>query len=104
MTLHPESLPAIPEETARVARSLFPQGNRSMWLRDELGVIYHDELFQALYPQVGQLAAQPWRLAVMSILQYMENYTDRQVAEAVKTRIDFKYALVRRATHGGIPG
>jgi len=101
MSLQPESLPEIPEETARVARALFPKGNRFMWLRDELGAIYQDEQFAALYANVGQLAEQPWRLALMSIIQYIENYTDRQVAEAVKTRIDLKYVLSLKLTDPG---
>jgi transposase len=101
MSLQPEKLPEIPEETARIARILFPKGNRYMWLRDELGAIYNDEQFRSLYSKVGQLAEQPWRLAIMSIIQYMENYTDRQVAEAVKTRIDLKYALSLELTDQG---
>ena len=101
MSLHPENLPEIPEETARIARILFPKGNRFMWVRDELGAIYTDEQFASVYANVGQLAEQPWRLAVMSIIQYMENYTDRQVAEAVKTRIDLKYALSLELTDPG---
>jgi transposase len=101
MSLQPENLPEIPEDTARIARTLFPKGNRYMWLRDELGAIYSDEQFASLYPKTGQLAEQPWRLAVMSIIQYMENYTDRQVAEAVKTRIDLKYALSLELTDPG---
>src|SRR5260221_8348446 len=101
MSLQPEDLPAIPPETARVARSLFPQGNQYMWLRDELGAIYHDEQFATLYPNVGQVAEQPWRVAVMSLIQYMENYTDRQAAEAMKTRIDLKYVLSLELTDPG---
>jgi transposase len=101
MSLQPEKLPEIPEETARVARILFPKGNRYLWLRDELGAIYNDEQFASLYRNVGQLAEQPWRLAVMSIIQYMENYTDRQAAEAMKTRIDLKYALSLELTDPG---
>ncbi len=101
MSLSPQPLPAIPEETARVARSLHPKGNRYMWLRDELGAIYQDEQFAALYPTVGQFAEQPWRLAVMSVIQYMENYTDRQAAEAMRERIDLKYALSLELTDPG---
>ncbi|GHO50761.1 hypothetical protein KSX_89240 [Ktedonospora formicarum] len=101
MSLQPQSLPAIPEETARVARSLFPKGNRYMWLRDELGALSHDEQFTSLSPNTGQFAEQPWRLALISIIQYMENYSDRQVAEAVKTRIDFKYLLSLELTDPG---
>jgi transposase len=72
-----------------------------MWLRDELDAIYKDEQFTSLYPKNGQLAEQPWRLAIMSVIQYMENYTDRQAAEALKTRIDFKYALSLELTDPG---
>ncbi|HXQ38732.1 MAG TPA: IS1182 family transposase, partial [Anaerolineales bacterium] len=99
--LQPEKIPEIPEDTARIARILFPNENRYMWLRDELGAIYNDGQFVSLYHKVGQLAEQPWRLAIMSIIQYMENYTDRQVAEAVKTRIDLKYALSLELTDPG---
>ena len=101
MSLHPQELPEIPEETARIARILFPKGNIYMWLRDELGMIYNDEQFASLYSKVGQLAEQPWRLVIASVIQYMENYTDRQVAEAVKTRIDLKYALSLELTDPG---
>src|SRR2546429_9950803 len=82
MSLQPQKLPEIPEETARIAKILFPKGNKYMWLRDGLDAIYNDEQFTSLYPNVGQLAEQPWILAMMSIIQYMENYTDRQAADA----------------------
>jgi len=101
MSLQPQKLPEIPEETARIAKILFPKSNVYMWLRDELGMIYNDEQFAALYSNSGQLAEQPWRLAIASVIQYMENYTDRQVAEAVKTRIDLKYALSLELTDPG---
>jgi transposase len=101
MSLQPEKLPEIPAETARIAHMLHPKGNRYMWLRDELGAIYTDEQFLSLYPTVGQLAEQPWRLALMCLIQYMENYTDRQLAEAVKNRIDLKYTLSLELTDPG---
>jgi transposase len=101
MSLQPQKLPEVPEETARIAKILFPKGNKYMWLRDELDVIYKDEQFTSLYPKSGQPAEQPWRLAIMSVIQYMENYTDRQAAEALKTRIDLKYALSLELTDPG---
>ena len=93
MSLQPEKLPEVPELTARIARRLHPKGNKYMWLRDELDAIYNDEQFTSLYPKSGQLAEQPWKLAIMSIIQYMENYTDRQVCDALKDRIDLKYVV-----------
>jgi len=101
MSLQPQAIPPIPEETARVAHALFPQGNRYMRLRDELGTIYTDEPFAALYPAGGQFAEQPWRIALLLVMQFMENYTDRQAAEAMQTRIDWKYVLSLELTDPG---
>jgi transposase len=64
-----------------------------MRLRDALGALYTDEQFAALYPVEGQPAYVPWRLAVVTVLQYTENLTDRQAANAVRERIDWKYSL-----------
>jgi transposase len=97
MSMRPQAIPSVPEETARVARLLLPKGNRYLLLRDELGNLYQDEQFQPLYPRLGQPAEAPWRLALVSVLQYMENYTDRQAAEAVRVRIDWKYLCATRS-------
>ncbi|MBO0778539.1 MAG: transposase, partial [Ktedonobacteraceae bacterium] len=75
-----------------------------MTMRDELGVIYQDEMFTHLFPKDGQPALAPWRLALVTIMQFVEGLPDRQAADAVRSRIDWKYALVRRVTHGDIPG
>jgi transposase len=64
MSMHPHSIPAIPEETARVAHAVLPQGNTYMQMRDEFGTLYQDEDFQDLFPNEGsQLrlpGALPW--------------------------------------------
>ncbi|ABA25217.1 transposase (plasmid) [Trichormus variabilis ATCC 29413] len=83
MCLHPEELPPIPDETVRVAKAAFPKGNLYMRLRDELGVFYKDEDFASLYPQRGQPAQAPWRLAMILVMQYLENLSDRQATLAV---------------------
>ena len=93
MCLHPELIPPVPEVTARVAKAAFPKGNRYMRLRDELGVFYNDEEFAELYPDRGQSALAPWRLTMILIMQFLENLSDRQTADAVRGRIDWKYAL-----------
>jgi len=93
MSLHPQAIPPIPEETARVAHAVFPNGNVYMRMRDELGTIYQDQDFADLFPQRGQPAEAPWRLALVTVIQYAEGLTDRQAADAVRSRIDVKYAL-----------
>jgi len=89
MTLHPQAIAPIPEETVRVARVAFPKGNLNLRMRDELGVFFSDTDFAQLYPQCGHLAEAPWRLALLRVMQYVEGYSDRQAAD----RIDRKYAL-----------
>ena len=93
MTLHPQSLSPIPELTAQVAHAAFPKGSLYIQMRDQLGVFFKDENFASLYPQCGQLALAPWRLALITVMQYVDKLSDRQAAEAVRGRIDWKYAL-----------
>src|SRR5882762_8281005 len=99
MSMHPQPIPVIPEETARVARTILPQGNVYMQMRDELGTLYKDEDFRDLFPKDGQPAEAPWRLALVTLMQYVEGLTDRQAADAVRTRIDWKYALSLELTN-----
>ena len=72
MSLQPERIGPIPEETARVARAAFPDGTTAMCVRDELGTIYQDEAFVALFSARGRPAEAPWRLALVSVLQFAE--------------------------------
>ena len=101
MSLNHCPLAPIPEETARVARAAFPKGNRYMTMRDVLGVLYSDAPFVDLYRPVGQHAEPPWRLALVTVLQFSENLTDRPAADAVRGRIDWKYALGLALTDPG---
>ncbi len=71
MSMKPHGVPPIPEETVRLARESFPKGTFCLFLRDELGTIYHDEQFALLFSKRGQPAEAPWRLAVVTVLQYM---------------------------------
>ncbi len=93
MSLAPRSLDAIPDETVRVARAAFPHSTRAMQLRDYLGAIYEQAGFEALYPQRGKPAEAPWRLALITVLQFAEDLSDRAAANAVRSRIEWKYAL-----------
>src|SRR6187431_2773025 len=93
MSLKPDPIQPVPEETARVARAAFRKGNPLLKLRDELGAIFADADFADLFPRLGQPGLPPWRLALVTLLQFRENLPDRQAAEAVRARIDWKYLL-----------
>ena len=93
MSLHPEDPTAPPEETRRVARAAFPKGTLCLDIADALGPVYRDSQFAGLFPQLGQPAAAPAMLALATVLQYLEGLSDRQAADAVRGRIDWKYAL-----------
>ena len=93
MVLHSQSLKSIPTLTREIAQQVFPQGNVYMNLRDELGVIYQDVHFSELYSSEGQPALHPGNLALVCVMQYMADLSDRSAAEAVAARIDWKYAL-----------
>jgi transposase len=94
MTLHPQNPWNVPLETAKVARASFPRGNVYMKMYDELGIFYLDKDFEDLFPvQCGQSAISPAKLALITVMQFAEGLTDIQAADAVRSRIDWKYAL-----------
>ncbi len=91
----------VPAETVRVARAAFPKGSLAIRVRDELGVLFTDVQFAGLFPARGKRAWSPGRLALVVVLQFVENLTDRQAAEAVRARIDWKCALGLELTDPG---
>lgn len=101
MSLQEQAILEIPSETRRVARAIFPKGNVYMKMREALGTLYRDQDFADLFPPDGQPALAAWRLALVCLMQFAENLTDRQAADAVRTRIDWKYALSLELTDPG---
>src|SRR5262245_57020641 len=93
MSLQPVSIYTVPEQTARVARVAFPHSSLCMRLYDQLGTIFDDQDFADLFPKSGQPTQSPFRLALVTILQFLEGLSDRAAADAVRGRIDWKYLL-----------
>jgi transposase len=101
MTLHPQSVKPIPALTKEIAIKAFPKENLYMIMRDRLGTFYNDWDFSNLFPTKGQPATSPWRLALITVMQFVEGLTDTQAANAVASRIDWKYALSLELTDKG---
>jgi len=101
MSLRPQDPPATPEETRRVAQAAFRKGTLCMRIADALGPVYQDCQFTSLFPRRGQPAEAPGRLALAVVLQFVENLSDREAADAVRGRIDWKYALGLALTDPG---
>jgi transposase len=97
MSMRPKPVDLVPEDTARVAKAAFPKGNLYIQMRDVLGTIYDDEDFSELFEVRGRPAIAPWRLALVTLMQFSEGLSDRQAAEAVRARIDWNlYDVVKR--------
>jgi len=102
MTLQPRDWTIIPEQTAQIARAAFPKGNIYMMMPDELGVLYSDSDFVTLFrADCGQPPISPAQLALITIMQFAEGLSDRQTADAVRARLDWKYALGLELTDPG---
>ncbi|GHF76923.1 hypothetical protein GCM10018790_63690 [Kitasatospora xanthocidica] len=101
MSLRESGLGEIPAETVRVARAVCSEGTLAMRLRDEFGEVFSGDAFAALFPRRGRPAVSPGVLALVTVLQFAEGLSDRQAAEAVRVRIDWKYALGLELTATG---
>lgn len=102
MTLHPHALPPVPDATAAAVAAAFPHGNLYVDLRAEVGTLYDNLRFADLYPPAGRpVEIQPWRLALVLVMQFIEGLTDRQAADAVRRCMDWKYALSLELTDPG---
>jgi transposase len=93
MSIRPCPGAEVPELTARAARASNPAGTTAMWVRDRLDGLWSDEDFAGWYPRDGRPGISPAQLATVCVLQFLLDLSDREAAEAVRCRIDFKYAL-----------
>jgi transposase len=93
MSIRPRLGAEVPELTARMARASNPAGTTAMWVRDRLDGLWDDVDFAGWYPRDGRPGISPAQLATVSVLQFLLGLSDRDAAEAVRCRIDFKYAL-----------
>ena len=77
MSLQPQEIAPVPEDTQRIARAAFPKGNIYVRMRDEIGTIFDDPMFAPLFPARGQPAENPWRLALITVMQFVVSVHSR---------------------------
>ncbi|MGW2937141.1 transposase, partial [Streptomyces sp. NPDC001156] len=83
----------VPELTARVVRASFPKGTLAIRVREAIGPLFEDASFAEAFPPRGRPAVSPGALALVSVLQYAEGLSDRQAADQVRARMDWKFLL-----------
>lgn len=101
MSIWPKASYEIPLTTVQVARAAFPKGCLAIRVRDELGELFRDDDFASLFAKRGRPGHSPTRLALVVVLQFAEGLTDRQAADAVRGRLDWRYALGLQLTDVG---
>jgi transposase len=96
MCVQPAPWPEPDPQIAAAIAAKYP-GKRprplAVQVRDRLGQWLEDEQFAAAFGIRGRPGWSPSRLALVTVLQRAEKLTDRQAAEAVRTRIDWQYLL-----------
>lgn len=101
MSMRARASVEIPAETVRVVRAACPKGTRATHLRDALGPVFDDAQFVDWFATEGQAGIAPGMLALVCVLQAMEDMSDRQAVDAVRARMDWKYALSLPIDHAG---
>lgn len=91
----------MPAGTVAVVRASCPRGTRVTRLRDALGPVFQDARFAGWFAAEGRPGVAPGLLALVCVLQAQEDLSDRGAADAVRTRLDWKYALGLELTDPG---
>ena len=94
MTMLKRDLSEMPEETALLGEKIWKATHPYRVIGDHLVDIVKDEQFEDMYDlETGRHALSPALLAMITIFQFQESLPDREAAEMVAARLDWKYAL-----------
>ena len=95
MCVQPRSWPEPAPEVAAGVRAAYRRREPPLpvAVRDRLGEVFPDAEFAPGFGVRGRPGWSPGRLALVTVLQMVENLTDRQAADAVRDKISWKYAL-----------
>ena len=85
--------PPIPPNTVRASEEAFGSDHPYLKIGNSLEVVFSDTNLDAVAATDAPLADSFWPYSLATVLQYWEDLTDRQMANATRTRVDLKYAL-----------
>jgi transposase len=91
----------MPGETGRIGKTLLEEKNTYRLIGDELFEKLDERDFADLYSPEGKPGISPVILAFVTVFQFMEKLPDRQAAESLRMRMDWKYALHLPLEYGG---
>jgi transposase len=103
MSMQPQPWPEPAQEITKAVLAMYAgrQAPLPVVVRDELGELFADEQFAEAFGARGRPGWSPGRLAMITAFQMAENMPDSQAAEAVRLRLDWKYALGLELTDPG---
>lgn len=93
MCLKPKEPWPMPKETGEIGAKLLRPDSVYRLVGEEIFAQFNEADFADLYPAEGKPGYSPVILGFVSVFQYIEKYPDRQAAEALRMRLDWKYAL-----------
>ena len=93
MSLKPKPPRSMPEDLAILGPRLLSPDSPYRLVGDKLYEQYREADYAGLYHPEGKPGLSPVDLAFVTVFQYLENLSDRQAAEALRVRVDWKYAL-----------
>jgi len=94
MAVQQTNIPPIPEETYLAATALYGKGNIYLKMGDQMEQLLSGLQPNPDYPAKGEQTLEAHiRPALLTIIQYIEELTNVQMLEAVRSRFDLKYAL-----------
>jgi transposase len=100
--VHRVPFPPLPADTLCAAKSVFHIENLYLVIGDQLDLLLGDLNRDDLDAFSARPTGVPFILAMLTIFQFAEDLPDRQAAEAVRTRMDWKYALHLPVDYPGI--
>jgi len=92
----------MPKETGEIGEKILSGDSVYKLVGDDLFNQFTEADFADLYPEEGKPGYSPVILGFVSIFQYLEKYPDRQAAEALRMRLDWKYALHLPLDNAGV--